>query len=111
MVSQNFFPETIVIRFRLRELLLEKERREGRTIRWAELAEATKISVATLSHIGSLKPYVVTNTAYVESLCRYFDCPVQDLVVFEMGPDNPYDGADVDRLYPHRRSRPEEAST
>ena len=62
------------IRFKLAELLLEKERQERRTIPWKEVAEQTGISVSVLSNLASRTRRHSTNTRYVEQLMRYFGC-------------------------------------
>jgi putative transcriptional regulator len=91
-----------MIRFRLPELLLEKERREGRRIAWSEVAQATGVSRQVLANLASRDRMVVTNTAFVESLCRYFGCLVQDLIEFSPPLDG-HLGCHVDVLYPDRR--------
>ncbi len=91
-----------MIRFRLPELLLEKERQEGRRIPWREVADATGISRQVLANLASRERAMVTNTAYVESICRYFACEVQDLIEFD--PSIGDEGScHVDSLYPERR--------
>lgn len=90
-----------MIRFRLRELLAEKERREGRRIPFREVSEATGISAQVLSSLTSPDRDIVTNTAFVDALCRYFQCTLDDLMILvESANGNP---CHVDQLYPSRR--------
>jgi putative transcriptional regulator len=91
-----------MFQFRLPELLLEKERREGRRVGWREVSEATGISRQVLANLTARNRRVVTNTAYLEALCRYFRCNVQDLL--ELNPPvNEVASHHVDELYPERR--------
>ncbi|MBL9164609.1 MAG: helix-turn-helix transcriptional regulator [Planctomycetaceae bacterium] len=91
-----------MFRFHIRELLLEKERREGRRIPLTEVAEACGISKQVLSNLGSPVRAGVTNSANLESVCRYFRCRLEDLVTFD--PPLEQEGpCHVDELYPDRR--------
>ena len=91
-----------MLRFRFQELLAQKSRRENRRITRAEIAEATGISIQVLSSLASPDRKIVTNTAFVESVCRYFGCKIDELIVFDppQGEDAP---VHIDRLYPRRR--------
>lgn len=94
-----------MLRFRLPELLLEKERRENRRIGWREVSEETGISRQVLANLAARTRAAVTNTAYLEALCRYFGCHLQELV--ELVPPLGQGSHHVDELYPDRRqSRP-----
>jgi hypothetical protein len=62
------------IRFKLAELLLEKEREERRSIPWKEMADQTGISVSVLSNLASRTRRHNTNTRYVYQLMKYFGC-------------------------------------
>lgn len=68
-----------MIRFRLKELLAEKEFQEGRVITLAEIAAATGIHRATLSKIANERGYN-TGTDNVDRLCAYFSCEVYELL-------------------------------
>ena len=68
-----------MIRFRLRELIIEKEFAEGRRITLEEVAKATGIQRTTLSRIGGQRGYNTT-TDNVDQLCEYFNCPVQSIM-------------------------------
>lgn len=69
-----------MIRFRLKELMAEREFRENRVITLAEVAEATGIHRVTLSKIANNRGYH-TGTDILDRLCTYFGCQVGDLVV------------------------------
>lgn len=60
-----------MIRFRLKELVAEKEFQEGRNITYEEIARETGIHRTTLSRIANIKGYV-TNTDVLDKLCAYF---------------------------------------
>ena len=60
-----------MIRFRLRELISDKEFEEDRRITLEEVANATGIHRTTLSKIINHKGYV-TNTDVLDRLCIFF---------------------------------------
>ncbi|GAB3681708.1 hypothetical protein GCM10028792_28320 [Salinisphaera aquimarina] len=68
-----------MIRFKVKELLAEKEFQEARNITLAQIAKETGIHRATLSKITNERGYN-TGTDNVDRLCAYFDCEVQDLL-------------------------------
>jgi putative transcriptional regulator len=68
-----------VIRFKVKELLAEKEFQEARVITLAEIAKETAIHRATLSKIANERGYN-TGTDNVDRLCAYFECDIQDLL-------------------------------
>lgn len=68
-----------MIRFKLKELIAEKEFQESRVITLAEIAKETGIHRATLSKIANERGYN-TGTENVDRLCAYFDCEIQDLI-------------------------------
>jgi len=67
-----------VIRFRLKELIADKEFREDRRITLDEVAHSTGISRPTLSRIANQKGYSTT-TDVLDKLCEYFACTLADL--------------------------------
>lgn len=92
-----------MLQFRLRELLAEKERREGRRIPLRAVSEATGISVQVLSNISSPIRPAVTNSAFIESLCRFFNCPLEELM--QLDPEIGMEiSCHVDELYPERKN-------
>ena len=75
-----------MIRFRIQELLAEKQFQEGRRITFLELAEATNISRVTLSKMVNQRGYG-TLTDHLDKLCKFFGCKLEQLA--EYVPDNP----------------------
>ena len=70
-----------MIRFRLTELLAERSFRAGRRIEWQEVAEQTGVHKATLSRMLNVRGYNASLSS-IDSLCRYFDCAVGDLLIY-----------------------------
>lgn len=68
--------------FRIRELLAEKSRMEGRRISLKDVAAATGITSQVLSKMNDPRGYV-TNTGYLEALCRYFGVSPAKLIMFD----------------------------
>lgn len=64
-----------MIRFRLKELIAEKEFKENRVVTLAEVAEATGVHRVTLSKIANNRGYH-TGTEILDKLCEYFGCTV-----------------------------------
>lgn len=75
-----------MIRFRLKELIAEKEFQERRRVTIAEISESTGIARNTLSRILN-EPGWNARTKQLDKLCAYFDCRIEDLV--EYVPDAP----------------------
>lgn len=67
-----------MIRFRLKELVAEKEFQEGRRITFEEISKATGIHRTTLSKISNQKGYNTT-TEVLDKLCEYFHVNTQQL--------------------------------
>ncbi|MCD8521880.1 MAG: helix-turn-helix transcriptional regulator [Saccharospirillaceae bacterium] len=65
----------LMIRFRLKELIADKEFKEGRRITLEEVSRETGIHRTTLSKIANQKGYV-TNTDVLDRLCVYFEVPI-----------------------------------
>jgi putative transcriptional regulator len=70
-----------MIRFRLQELLAEKQFREGRRTTLTELSEATSINRVTLSKMVNQRGYS-TVTDNLDRLCKFFNCTVGDIAEF-----------------------------
>lgn len=68
-----------MIRFRLKELLADKEFRESRVITLAEVAKETGIHRATLSKIANERG-ANTVTDNVDKLCNYFGVEAGELL-------------------------------
>ncbi|MCP4284693.1 MAG: helix-turn-helix transcriptional regulator [Gammaproteobacteria bacterium] len=64
-----------MIRFRLKELIAEKEFSDGRRVTLDEIANETGISRNTLSRIANNRGYNTT-TDVIDRLCLFFDCSV-----------------------------------
>jgi putative transcriptional regulator len=60
-----------MIRFRLKELIADKEFRENRRITFDEMSKSTGIHRTTLSKIANQKGYNTT-TDVLDKLCVYF---------------------------------------
>ena len=73
-----------MLRFKLKELIAQKEFAEDRQITIKEIAEETGINRMTLSKIINHKGYS-TVTDNIDKLCIYFDCSVSDLVEIVRG--------------------------
>jgi putative transcriptional regulator len=70
-----------MIRYRIQELLAEKQFRDGRRVTLMELSEATGISRVTLSKMINQRGYS-TLTDHLNRLCRYFNCRLEDLAEY-----------------------------
>jgi DNA-binding Xre family transcriptional regulator len=70
-----------MIRFRLSELIADKQFREGRRITLIEIAAATGINRMTLSRMLNTKGYN-TVTDNLDRLCQYFGCQVGELATY-----------------------------
>ena len=70
-----------MLRFKLKELIADKSFKEDRRITIGEIAEACDINRMTLSKISNKKG-CTTNSDNLDKLCAYFDCAIDDLVVY-----------------------------
>ncbi len=77
---------TEMLRFRLKELLAEREFQEGRVITMVEVANSTGIHRMTLSKLSNHRGYNPTADV-LDRLCTYFNCRIEQLV--EHIPDLP----------------------
>lgn len=73
-----------MIRFRIKELLADKEFSEKRVISLTEVAAATGMNRMTLSRITN-HPGTNTGTENVDRLCKYFGCRVGELMEYVEG--------------------------
>ncbi len=69
-----------MLRFRVKELIAEKEFKENRRITLVEVSEACQINRMTLSKIANQRGYS-TVTENLDRLCSYFGCPIESLVI------------------------------
>ncbi len=70
-----------MIRFRLKELVAEKEFQEQRRITFEEISKVTGIHRTTLSKIANQIGYNTT-TDVIDKLCRYLNVGVGDLAEY-----------------------------
>ena len=73
--------EKDMIRFRLREMIIDKEFKDGRRIALDEIARATGIHRTTLSRIAGQRGYNTT-TDNIDKLCQHFKCQVEQLMEY-----------------------------
>ncbi|NLW04853.1 MAG: helix-turn-helix transcriptional regulator [Pseudomonadaceae bacterium] len=67
-----------MIRFRLKELIADKEFKENRRITIDEIATSTGINRSTISKIANHRGYNAT-TDVLAKLCKYFSVPLNEL--------------------------------
>jgi putative transcriptional regulator len=70
-----------MIRFRLAEVMSDHAFKAGRRVEWKEVSEATGIHRSTLSKLLNTRGYNGT-TDCIGKLCGYFNCRVEDLMVY-----------------------------
>ena len=80
-VFDTFLDQMIVIRFKLKPLISDREFREKRRITLQEIAEETGLGRMTLSRMIN-HPGTVVRTDALDRLCKYFGCEVGDLVEY-----------------------------
>jgi putative transcriptional regulator len=88
--------------YRLRELMEDWGRKNGRRLSLKELAERTGINRPVLSRMTDPRGYT-TNTRFIEVICRFFGVEASDLIVFAP-PINP-DGEETKVAPPTPRER------
>ena len=69
-----------MIKYNLKELIAQKEFEDKKRISLSQISKEIGISRTTLSKIANSKGDYSTKTEYIEKLCRYFDCSVDDLL-------------------------------
>lgn len=70
-----------MIRFRLKELIADREFREKRVITIGEIADATGLNRATVSRIANQHDYNA-GTQSLDRLCGYFGCRIEQLIEY-----------------------------
>ena len=70
-----------MIRFRIQELLAEKQFTEGKRVTMSQLSIDTGINRVTLSKMVNQRGYS-TVTDNLDKLCRYFDCSLDKLAEY-----------------------------
>lgn len=68
-----------MLRFKLKELIADREFRESRVITLIEVATATGVHRMTLSKIANHRGYNPTADV-LDRLCGYFSCRIEQLV-------------------------------
>lgn len=76
-----------MIRFRLKELIADREFRENRRITFDEIAKATGVHRTTLSKIANQKGYNTT-TEVLDKLCAYFDVQLDAVAEYVASQEN-----------------------
>jgi len=70
-----------MIRFKLKEVISEREFQSGKRITQDEIAQATGIHRTTLSKVSGQRGYNTT-TDNIDKLCRFLGCKVEDLMQY-----------------------------
>lgn len=68
-----------MLKYKLKQLIAEKEFAERRQVTLLEIAEATATNRMTLSKIAN-HPGANVTTDNLDRLCTYFKCRIEDLV-------------------------------
>lgn len=66
--------------YKFRQLLEEKERREGRRITLEEVAKSAGITRQTITQMTNPGKEHNVTMKVVERLCKYFGCKIEELV-------------------------------
>lgn len=77
-----------MIRFKLQELIAERQFRGGVRVTLTELSKTTGINRVTLSKIVNQRGYS-TVTDNIDKLCQFFGCQVGELMEYVDEPDLP----------------------
>lgn len=70
-----------MIRFKIQELLAEKQFREGKRVTLIEVSEATGINRMTISRMINNRGYS-TVTDNLDKLCKFFNCNLEDIAEY-----------------------------
>lgn len=70
-----------MIHYLLPELMAQKSRERGSRLSIKEIAEDTGVSANTLSRMINVPGYSCS-VAVIDDLCRYFECKVEDLLLY-----------------------------
>ncbi|WP_037424306.1 helix-turn-helix domain-containing protein [Shewanella xiamenensis] len=71
-----------MIRFKIKELIAEKEFKERRKITLQEVADSTGVNRTALSKMMNPSYEYSTTTKAIDSLCSFFDCNVEDVISY-----------------------------
>ena len=70
-----------MLRLKIKELIARKEFAEGRRVMISEIAESAGIHRVTLSRMINRRGFS-TKTDYLDRLCAFFGCRIEDLVEY-----------------------------
>ena len=70
-----------MIRYKLKELMADKQFEDGSRIKMGDVAKATGIHRTTLSKIANIKGYK-TSTDVLDRLCEYFDVSLGEIAEY-----------------------------
>ncbi|EPZ7319324.1 helix-turn-helix domain-containing protein [Vibrio mimicus] len=70
-----------LIRYKIRELIADKSKQEGRKITLSFLAEQVGIQSSAMSKIANNTGYH-TSVTTIEALCKFFDCKIEDVIEY-----------------------------
>ncbi|MCA9924546.1 MAG: helix-turn-helix transcriptional regulator [Anaerolineales bacterium] len=70
------------VKFRIKELIAERERKTGQNVTYISIFEETRVSPNTLSTLATGKAKMV-GIGTIERLLDYFGCDIGDLIVYE----------------------------
>lgn len=93
-----------MLRFRLQELLAERQFRTGERITLTALAVATGVNRVTLSKMINQRGYS-TVTESLDRLCSYFECPIEKLVEYVPDAEAPATAVPASKAKPPRERR------
>jgi putative transcriptional regulator len=68
-----------MIRFKLKELIAQKEFQTGQRIMVKDIADATGLNRTTISKLMNTRG-ASTSTDNIDKLCDFFDCEVSDVI-------------------------------
>lgn len=77
-LNKCYYSHTM-LRFRLQELIAEKQFHDGKRVTLTVISKATGINRVTLSKMVNQRGYS-TVTANIDRLCTYFGCRIEQLV-------------------------------
>jgi DNA-binding Xre family transcriptional regulator len=72
---------TLMIRFKIQELLAEKQFKEGKRVTLIEVSKATGINRMTISRMINNRGYS-TVTDNLDKLCKFFNCKLEDIAEY-----------------------------
>jgi DNA-binding Xre family transcriptional regulator len=93
-----------MLRFRLQELLAERQFRTGDRVTLTALATATGVNRVTLSKMINTRGYS-TVTDSLDRLCRFFECRIEQLVEYVSDAEAPKSDKPVARTKAVRTGR------